>query len=444
VSRERAYIAAMKRHGIVYPEIVLKEAGRSGIRVSLGCALLEQESAGGKNVWGNDRAPNGETSGLGWKTVTERAYKIYKSRRGSRGQGGMQGVGPPQLTWYEFQDRADRLGGCWTPENSIRVGFEVLASLIKTHGYSVGVERYNGVGRKEYSRSVRDKAEKWRGVLAEAEREGDDPKPSEPYPELEFGEKGPKVERLQRELNQRAKARDLWSIKVDREYGPESHGLAVEVVYRLGVYEKRIRGGVLSAYAHELVVRPEKRNKVQLVREKKRAKEDGPTGKAPRIVRAPFKTRAVFGGLGAETRVTTHYSGGPRARNLDEAIRLSKQHQSWHLSKGWGGDSYHFNIPDSGEILLTRPVSQKGAGVAGQNSGNVHINFYCTTGDRPTRAQIETAKWLISNAHTRAMPSSHRTDRDLRRADIRGHRSWPGQSTGCPGHFTPQNLGLRR
>jgi hypothetical protein len=438
------YIAAMRRGGIINPDIVLAEAKRAGIKLSLGCALLEQESAGGRNVWGNDRAPNGGTSGLGWQTVSERAYRAYLKRRGPAGQGGRQGVGPPQLTWHTLQDAADKLGGCWIPENSIRVGFGHLASLIREHGYSKGVELYNGAGRKEYSRSVRGKAEKWHDILAEAEGEGDDPKPSEPYPELEFGERGAKVERLQRELNQRAEARGLWSVGVDGVYGPESHGLAVEVLYRLGVGEKRTRGGVLSGYAHELIVRPERRNKVQLDREKKRAKEDRPAGKVPKIVRAPFKTRAVFGRLGAETRVTTHYSGGPRARNLAEAVRLSKQHQSWHLSKGWGGDSYHFNIPDSGEILLTRPVSQKGAGVAGQNSGNVHVNFYCTTGDRPTRAQIETAKWLIANAHTSAMPRSHRTDRDLRKADIRGHRSWPGQSTGCPGNFTPGNLGLRR
>lgn len=453
-TRDRAYLAAMKRGGIVYPETTLAESRRAGIKLSLACALLEQESAGGKNVWGNDRPPNGGTSGWGWRTVTERDYRAYLRRRGSRGRGGMQGVGPCQLTWYEFQDRADGLGGCWKPAINMRVGFAHLASLIREHGYAVGVERYNGVGRREYSRSVRSKAEKWHDVLVEAAQEDDDPSPQkpdekgEPYPALRDGDRGAKVRKLQRALNRRAKSFDLWDrTDVDGIYGPDTHGLVVEVVYRLGVYSRRIRGGALSAYAHELVIAPHRRNETQVERAKARAKEDAPTGRAPRIVtarEAGIRTSAVFGAVGPETKLTTHYAAGPRARNLSEAISLSRGHDRFHRSKGWGGLSYHYMIPDTGEIVCGRSPSQKGAHVAGQNSNNIGINFFGTTGDRPTRAQIEAAKWLVANAHTERMPRAHRTDRDLRRADIRGHRFWPGQSTGCPGHFTPQNLGLRR
>lgn len=451
-NRDRAYIAAMRRGGIIYAETALEEAERAGIKLSLACALLEQESAGGKNVWGNDRAPNGGTSGWGWRKVTERDYKVYKGRRGSRGQGGMQGVGPCQLTWYEFQDRADKLGGCWVPRFNMRVGFELLASLIKTHGYSVGVERYNGVGRKEYSRSVRTKAEKWHDVLVEAAKEASDPPPDEkdergePYPELSFGDKGSKVSKLQRALNRRAKARDLWTTAEDGIYGPDTHGLAVEVVYRLGIYSRRIRGGTLSPYAHERIIAPHRRNETQLKREKAREKEDAPSGKRPRIVTAKevgISTSSVFGSTGTPTRVTTHYSAGPRARNITEAIRLSREHDRFHRSKGWGGLSYHWMICDTGEILCGRPPGSKGAHVAGTNSNNVGINFFGSTGDRPTQAQIESAKWLLANAHTSAMPAAHRASRDLRKAEIRGHNQWPSQSTGCPGYYTPQRLGLK-
>lgn len=59
----------------------------------------------------------------GWWHGTEANYREYVR---NRTQCGMQGVGPTQLTYYTFQDRADQLGGCWRPEINIRVGFESL------------------------------------------------------------------------------------------------------------------------------------------------------------------------------------------------------------------------------------------------------------------------------------------------------------------------------
>lgn len=148
----------------------------------------------------------------------------------------------------------------------------------------------------------------------------------------------------------------------------------------------------------------------------------------------------VFGALGPETKVTTHYAASPRAKNLAEGIQLTKQFDGYHRSKGWGGCSYHFLIPDTGELILGRSTLHKGAHVLNTNSNNVGINFFCTTGHKPTKAQARTFLWLLANAHTDALPKSHRTDRDLRKADIRGHKFWPGQATSCPGEFTPSNL----
>ena len=456
-SKERGYVDEMERRGVLRAETVLECAKKAGLKLSLGIGLLEQEaSRDGKialNVWGNDRAPNGGTSDWGWDEVTESNYKTYRKRRGPTGQGGRQGVGPTQLTWHTLQDAADRLGGCWKPENSILVGFTHLKSLIDEHGYAVGVERYNGVGRVEYSKSVRGKASRWHEVLGDAGRDeeeapDDDPEGEGAYPEVQFDDSGPGIEELQRALNRHADSGslDLWEIDVDGTYGPLSHGLAVEVVYRLGVYTRRIRSDALSSYAHELIIDPERRNATQKQRAEERAQEEPAAADEPRIISAAeagIRTRAVFGRLGPETRVSTHYSAGPRARNLAEGLRIAREHDRFHDSKGWGGSSYHFNIPDTGEIICARPVSQKGAGVKAHNSNNVHVHFYGTTGDRPTQAQVETAKWLLANAHTASMPSGHRTDRDLRQADIRGHNQWPNQSTGCPGHYTPKGLGLK-
>lgn len=454
--KEQAYVEEMERRGVLRADTVLECAKKAGVKLSLGIGLLEQEASRegkiGLNVWGNDRAPNGGTSDWGWNEVTESNYRQYKERRGPTGEGGRQGVGPTQLTWHTLQDAADRLGGCWKPANSILVGFTHLKSLIDEHGYEVGVERYNGVGRVEYSESVREKASRWHDILLEAapddeEAPEEDPDGEGDFPEVHFGDRGPGVEALQRALNRHAEGNslDLWQIDVDGTYGPLSHGLAVEVVYRLGVYSRRIRGDALSSYAHALIVEPERRNATQKQRAEERAKEKPAAGE-PRIVSAAeagIRTQGVFGGLGPETRVSTHYSAGPRARNLAEGLRIAREHDRFHASKGWGGSSYHFNVPDTGEIICARPVSQKGAGVAGTNSNNVHVHFYGTTGDRPTREQIETAQWLLANAHTAAMPSGHRTDRDLRQADVRGHNQWPNQSTGCPGHYTPEGLGLK-
>ncbi len=165
----------------------------------------------------------------------------------------------------------------------------------------------------------------------------------------------------------------------------------------------------------------------------------------PRIItakQAGIWQSSVFGSLGPEIKATTHYAASPRARNLKEGIRLALQFAAFHRGKGWGTISYAYLIPDTGEIICGRSTSHKAAHVANMNAGNIGINFFCTTGDRPTEAQKKSAQWLIANAHTSAMPKLHRTDRDLRKADIRAHNAWPGQSTGCPGYFTPNNLGV--
>jgi hypothetical protein len=73
--------------------------------------------------------------------------------------------------------------------------------------------------------------------------------------------------------------------------------------------------------------------------------------------------------------------------------------------------------------------------VLGMNDQRVGINMPGTTGDRPTRRQARTLNWLLHHAHTNALPGPHRTDNDLSRLPIRGHRELPNQATSCPGLF---------
>lgn len=155
-----------KKHGANYSLRIVWEARCAGIPVELGFALIEQES-GFRNVWGGDPAPNGGTTGLQFKPVTRDRYLAYKKARGAKGEGGMQGVGPAQLTWFEFQDDADRLGGCHVPRHNIRVAFARLSALIRLHGHAKGIARYNGSGpaAERYSREVRAKQDRWQDRL---------------------------------------------------------------------------------------------------------------------------------------------------------------------------------------------------------------------------------------------------------------------------------------
>lgn len=141
-----------------------------------------------------------------------------------------------------------------------------------------------------------------------------------------------------------------------------------------------------------------------------------------------------FGHLGPERFVTGHHSATPKDRNLEEAIAYVRRFHREHKAKGWGGLGYHYVIARSGAILCGRPTVMKGAHTGGHNTGNVGVMFIGTVGDKPTRAQARSYRWLLKHAHTSKMPAAHRTDRSLRAAGRRGHQDWPGHETNqCPG-----------
>jgi hypothetical protein len=155
-----AHIAAS--HGMVGSLRLLMEARSAGITAvagggqSLALALRTQETGikGNGNVWGHD--PTIFVGGRDKKhhhdygpELTERAVREYLKDRGPRGEGGMQGAGPLQLTYWTFQDRAMRLGGLWVTRWNYQVGFEDLAHLIQVYrGHKNPVEMalavYNG------------------------------------------------------------------------------------------------------------------------------------------------------------------------------------------------------------------------------------------------------------------------------------------------------------
>jgi hypothetical protein len=156
--RDIALAIKAKRHGAKYALRIVLEARRAGIPVSLGFAIVEQET-GFRNVFGHD-----PTIFIGAGVVTKQKYLAYRKQRGRTR---MQGVGPAQLTWWAYQDEADALGGCWVPKHNICVGMKVLAGLIAVWGREAGIARYNGSGpaASRYAQQVLCKQRRWHDRL---------------------------------------------------------------------------------------------------------------------------------------------------------------------------------------------------------------------------------------------------------------------------------------
>lgn len=142
-----------RKYGIVSPYLAMRAADNAGLPFAVMCAILEKESGGGKNVFGHD-----PTIFVGAGTVTKSKYRAYLAERHRTGK--MQGVGPMQLTWWEFQDRADKAGGCWRPYYNMLVGAQILHSYWNTYGNweKVGT-KYNG--SSAYGKDLAIKINKW-------------------------------------------------------------------------------------------------------------------------------------------------------------------------------------------------------------------------------------------------------------------------------------------
>lgn len=151
-------ILCARRHGIVNPLIAWQESRRQGIGFPLACAILEQESGGGWNIFGHD-----PTIYAGAGRVTRHKYLAYKTERIISGDRLMQGVGPLQLTWWSTQDEADREGGCWRPRINMRIGFRTLAGNIRRYGHWQGIRAYNGSGPNavRYAWQVTRREQEW-------------------------------------------------------------------------------------------------------------------------------------------------------------------------------------------------------------------------------------------------------------------------------------------
>lgn len=139
---------------------LLAAVATTKLPLSYALALVEKESAF-KNVFGHDAVRNPIKGGK----VTRTRYIAYVAYR-KRGWG-CQGVGPCQLTYYSFQDDADRFGGCWRPYPNMVVGFRLLKTLINQHGKQAGASAYNGTGvaADAYGRDFVAKQARWHELV---------------------------------------------------------------------------------------------------------------------------------------------------------------------------------------------------------------------------------------------------------------------------------------
>jgi hypothetical protein len=152
----------LAKHGTKRAAEVVELAVAAKLELAAAATLLEKESGGGRNVWGHDKVDTGGHYVKGAE-VTKEAYLNYKADR-ARGRIGAQGVGPTQLTFKGFQDRADARGGCYDWRVNCSVGFEILAGLIKANGVHDGFRAYNGSGEaaERYADDAIEKLGVWR------------------------------------------------------------------------------------------------------------------------------------------------------------------------------------------------------------------------------------------------------------------------------------------
>lgn len=217
-------------------------------------------------------------------------------------------------------------------------------------------------------------------------------------------------------LAQLKASRALW--KRRENYRKSRHTAAVKV----GDKARLAKWGRLLREARAMVER----------RDKQIAARSGP--KVITASQLGLTFQWVFGSVGPLTRTYGHYTAGPRADNAAELVATGRAVHRQHANQGWGGCSYSVMIAMDGTILLMCPAGRKAAGVAGHNTGSVHLNVPGTTGDRMTSAAEKSVAWYVTNAHTRKVPKAYRQPRDLRKLNGRVHKD--DNPTSCPGDMT--------
>lgn len=127
-------------------------------------------------------------------------------------------------------------------------------------------------------------------------------------------------------------------------------------------------------------------------------------------------------------RLTVHHTAALLESNTQAPARV-RQHQKWHIDRGWPDLAYHFIVDAHGHVYKGRPVSAVGdTGTEYDPTGHFLV---CAEGDfdqqgMPTAqldAMVDVLAWAAGEFNV--SPTT-----------IRGHRDWA--ATSCPGdNFYP-------
>lgn len=153
------------RQGFKTPFLMVAALRKAQIRPQSAAALLEKESAKGRNIFGCDHGSVGDRPPYCRHTVTEQRAKRLRASQFSNG------VGPTQLTFKGYVDRARERGGEWRPYVNMWTGFDVFRQCVADAGtIRGGAARYNGgpnpnAQARAYGKDFVEKRQAWERKL---------------------------------------------------------------------------------------------------------------------------------------------------------------------------------------------------------------------------------------------------------------------------------------
>jgi len=122
------------------------------------------------------------------------------------------------------------------------------------------------------------------------------------------------------------------------------------------------------------------------------------------------------------THITVHCSATKANQNF-----TAKDIDEWHKRRGFARIGYHYVITRSGEIQKGREEGATGAHVMNHNEGNLGV---CLIGGVDDKGNAEDNFTLDQKAALAKLLLELLTR--YTRAEILGHRDWPGVRKACP------------
>lgn len=119
--------------------------------------------------------------------------------------------------------------------------------------------------------------------------------------------------------------------------------------------------------------------------------------------------------------ITIHCAATPRDRDVSAATI-----GTWDTAK-FGQVSYHYVIERDGKVVAMLRHDQKGAHVAGHNTGNLGI---CYVGGIERDGTPADTRTPVQKAAMATLVGRLRAEHP--HAAVRGHRDWPGVAKACP------------